>query len=266
MRSEYNSLNVKKRFISDKKDLMREMCSCKDCECETYPYCINALGKLCKECFDIQYYTHKTPVKNDPGRFHLYDNKNQRIDTPITPITHPYIKILSTALDGDCLYSAISLAFDKKITVEMLRFLVASNQNQDTYQAYKELSSYMQEYEPIKGTHSIGEFKILMKKTGEQIGCTACIWGDENALQIIATEYNLTFVIFNEKGQHIQKINSLNNQTSRYVLLLLNSSKQGNEHYNLLQFNNHRLITPYEWDMLKQTISERKRNSKIIQR
>lgn len=254
MRSEYNSLNVKKRFISDKKDLMREMCSCKDCECETYPYCTNVLGKLCKECFDIKFYIHKTPVKNDPGRFHLFETQMSE-----TPITHPYIKILSTALDGDCLYSAISLAFDKKITVEMLRFLVASNQNQDTYQAYKELSSYMQEYEPIKGTHSMGEFKILMKKTGEQIGCTACIWGDENALQIIASEYNLTFVIFNEKGQHIQKINASNsNNQSRYILLLLNSSKQGNEHYNLLQFNNHRLLTPYEWDMLKQTISERK--------
>lgn len=254
LRSEYNSTTVKKRFIKDKKELMREMCACKDCDCETYPYC-TTLGMLCRECFDVEKYEHKIPIKNDPGKYQI--TVSSKKEPPV--ITHPYIKIIPTPLDGDCLYKAVSLAFDEKITVEALRFLVATNQTEVTYGTYKELSTYMSEYEPIKASHNIQDFRILLKKTGEQIGCTNCVWGDENALQIIATQYNIIFVIFNEKGQHIQKItpaNLTNSFNGRYVLLLLNSSKQGNEHYNLLQFNNRKLITQYEWDKLKEKITK----------
>lgn len=258
MRAPYSKEKIKKRKIIDKKGLMREMYACKDCDCESYPWCTK-LGGLCRECIDLQNYVHKKPLRSKPGR---YDTDKSEINNIAhTTLNYPFIKVIPTTLDGDCLYTAISIAFDKKITVKDLRHLVARYQTESTYNTYKELSSFMSEYRPIQPTKSLRDFRILIKKTGKDVGIGNCVWGDENTLQILSTSLRLGIIIFNEKGQYIQHIipertSTFNNtQPSRYILLLLNSGKSGNEHYNLLEFNRHVLLTEFEWKKMKNILS-----------
>ena len=52
MRADYDKSKVEKRAIVDKKELMNEMYLCKECDCESYPYC-SVFGSLCRECFDL---------------------------------------------------------------------------------------------------------------------------------------------------------------------------------------------------------------------
>lgn len=258
------SKNISKRKIANKKDLMREIYSCKECDCESYPWC-TFMGGLCRECIDLNTYVHKRPLRNKPGEYSI-DRKSSVSREP--KVEYMYLKMINTPLDGDCLYKAISMAFNDKITVEQLRYLVATHQTNNTFETYKELATFMPEYRPITGAHCLRDFRILIKKTGEDIGVGNCFWGDENALQIISTFLRLGIAIFNEKGQFIQQITperttTFNNITpTRHVLLMLNSSKPGNEHYNLLQFNRHTLLTPGEWSKMKNIISSRNSNSK----
>ena len=266
MRAPYSEKNVEKRKILTKKDLMRELYACRECDCERYPWCVN-LGGLCKECVDLNTYTHKLPLRSNPVKYANPSDCLSNIKQP--KMTDINIKIIKTKIDGDCLYSAISLAFDGLITIEDLRYLVAINQTEDTFKTYKELATYMPEYRVLSSANSIRDFRVLIKKSGEDVGVENCIWGDENALQIISTFLRLGIKIFNEKGQYIQQIipertTTYDNTTpTRYVLLLLNSSKPANEHYNLLQFNNHTLLTYGEWNKLKNIISggNRSRNT-----
>jgi hypothetical protein len=256
MRSQHTA-DTSKRSITSNKDIMKEMYSCKDCDCGTYPWCSNR-GGLCSECVDLTTYTHKKPLRKKPGRFGSEDPEASPQDPDTYPeITYPYITVIDTPPDGDCLYKAISFAFDEKLTVQDLRQLVARFQTDSTYGTYRELSKYMPEYTPVKAAHNIRDFRILIKKCGQDVGCSMCVWGDENALQIFSTFLRLGIIIFNEKGQYIQKIvpektNTYPSHTpSRYVLLILNGSKPGNEHFNLLQFNKHTLLTPYEWEKMR---------------
>jgi len=256
MRAPHITSAPDKRKILSKKDLMREVYACKECDCEKYPWCVY-MGGLCKSCVDLNTYTHKMPLRNCPGEYSTpRDTKNRE-----SKIEYPHLEIIKTELNGDCLYSAISLAFEGKISVNDLRYLVAHHQTPETYETYKDLASFMPEYLPIKAAHSLRDFRVLIKKTGDDVGVQHCVWGDENALQIISTFLRLGIKIFNEKGQYIQQIvpertNSFNNTTpTRYVLLLLNSSKPANEHYNLLKFNKHTLLTHDEWDKMKSILS-----------
>ena len=256
MRAQFSKEKIKKRKILNKKDLMREMYACKDCDCESYPWCtIN--GDLCKGCVDIVRYTHQKPLRSNPGLYATQQQKRQ----PQSKIDYPYISLIATPPDGDCLYTAISLAFNQKITISDLRHLVARCQTNSTFETYKELSTFMPEYRAITGTRSLRDFRILIKKTGEDFGIGNCVWGDENALQIISTSLRLGIMIFNQKGKFLQQIlpekttTHTNNRPSRYTLLLLNSGKAGNEHYNLLEFNRHRLLTDFEFAKMKNMIT-----------
>lgn len=261
VRAPYEKEKVKKRDLRSKKDMMREMYACKDCDCETYPWCVNKyIGGICRECFDLESYTHKKALRSKPGLYGVDKKEISKLLTPIK-IEYPYIKLIPTPLDGDCLYQSISKAFEGKITVEDLRYLVAQCQNNTTFQTYKELSGFMSEYRPIRGANSLRDFKILIKKTGEDVGCNNCVWGDENSLAIISTMFRLGFMIFNEKGSLIQEIYPERTSTfstrdpSRYLLLLLNGSKSGQEHYNLLEFNHHTLLRPEEVSQISNLLS-----------
>ncbi len=256
MRAPYSKDKIKKRKIDNKKDLMREMYGCKDCDCEKYPWC-TYLGGLCRECVDLHHYVHKKPLRSKAGCFSTDPNSIK--DTP--SIDYPYIKIIKTSLDGDCLFSAISEAFNGKLTIKDLRHLVARYQTRETFETYTELAGFMPEYRPIRAAHSLRDFRVLIKKTGDDVGIENCVWGDENSIQIISTCLRLGIMIFNEKGKFVQSITPERTSTfndtksSRYVLLLLNSSKAGNEHYNLLEFNKHTLLTEYEYSKMKNIIS-----------
>lgn len=248
-RAPYDKEKVKKRNIKSKKDMMREMYGCKDCDCESYPWCINSyLGGLCRECFDLESYTHKKALRSNPGLYGV--DRQSRVGRSV--IDYPYIKLIPTPLDGDCLYRAISKAFDGKVTTEDLRYLVARCQSHVTFETYKELSGFMSEYRPVRAAHTLRDFRVLLKKTGDDVGCSNCVWGDENALSIISTMFRLGFMIFNEKGVLIQRItpertSSYNDcKPGRYIMLLLNGSKAGQEHYNLLEFNRRTLLSEEE--------------------
>lgn len=252
---------IKGRKIADKKALMKEMYSCKECECASFPWC-SKFGSLCKECVDLSSYIHKRPLRNNPGRYAIDPESSHSI--PNDNIDYPYIQVLKTSPNGDCLYKSISIAFDGLITVEDLRHLVARYQTQTTFDMYKELSKFMPEFRPIKGTSCLRDFRILIKKTGGDIGIGNCVWGDENSLQIISTSLRLGIMIFNEKGKFMQSLNPEpiymheNTIPRRYILLLLNNSKAGNEHYNLLKFNNNTLLTDYEIQKMNKMLSLKK--------
>lgn len=264
MRAPYCGDKTLKRKVLTKKHLMKEIYACKDCDCEQYPWC-SYLGGLCRECVDLNSYTHKRPLRSKPGQYGI--DKNEIAKNEITSIKYPRIRVIKTEKDGDCLYSAISLAFNGKLSVKDLRYLVATHQSEDTFHTYRELSTFMPEYRPIRATQSLRDFRVLIKRTGEDVGPTNCLWGDENALQIISTFLRLGIKIFNEKGQYIQEIVPERTMTfdntipTRYVLLILNSSKPSNEHYHLLEFNKHTLLTKLEWDKMKNIISSRNSNS-----
>lgn len=266
MRAPPSGDKILKRTVLRKKDLMRELYACKECDCESYPWC-TYLGGLCRECVDLTSYTHKRPLRSKPGEYSIDRSALSNENAENVEIDYPHVKIIPTPLDGDCLYAAISLAFDSKITVEQLRYLVARYQTPETFDTYKELASFMPEYRPVRATHSLRDFRVLIKKTGEDMGVNNCLWGDENALQIMATFLRLGIEIFNEKGQHVQSITperttTFNNTVpTRYVLLLLNSSKPANEHYNLLQFNRHTLLTKKEWEKMRNLISNSRSSS-----
>lgn len=236
------------RKILTKRELMKEMYACKDCDCETYPWCTTLHG-VCGECFDINEYKHKQALRQEPGKYAI-DRNNIKNKEPT--ITYPYIQKVSIPPDGDCLYKSISIAYDKKIDVKKLRCFVANKQTPHIYNTYKEISKSMKGYTPIEKINNLRELKMLIKKMGKDIGIRDCMWGDENSLQILVNIFNIQIVIFNEQGRLIQTITPCdNNNTPRYIMLSLNNQAPGNEHYSLLKFNNHALLTQNEWSYLK---------------
>lgn len=257
MRASYDEKQVSKRKIVTKKDLMREMYCCKYCDCDGYPWCVY-MGGLCKHCVDLNEYHHKLPLRSRPGEYSSASRKTSKSPE----ITYPRLRIIKTDVDGDCLYQSISLALSGALSINQLRYLVSIHQTNSTFAAYKELSTFMPEYRQLHCIHSLRDFRLLIRKSGKDIGVKNCIWGDENALQIISTFLRLGIKIFNEKGQYIQEIipertsTFDNTNPSKYVLLLLNSSKPGNEHYNLMEFNHHTLLSHSEWEKMKSLISQ----------
>lgn len=243
--------------INELQDLKRELYKCYKCNCNTFPMCveIGCSSELCDECFDLENYTHKLPCKSNPGRFQFSDKPPHSIKPP----SKPTISVINMPSDGDCLYRAFSTSFNNGITVDDLRYLVSRKQSVESFQAYKTLADWkMSEYSAIKGAKTLREFKNVIQYPGSKVGPQHCVWGDENAMRIISNAYRLGILIFNEKGSLIQTIKPEFNRTSkRYVLLRLNSRFQNNEHYDLLVFGGHALITYNELSKLKEILNSR---------
>ena len=237
------------------KEINRELRYCYKCDCETYPYC-SIDGHPCPECFDLYSFSHKSCDKHKLGMF--IKTQSSRLQKQIK-IVDPYIQIIATDPNGDCLYKCLSEAFLGKISVKNFRNLVAQNQSIDTFQAYKTLAENRPEYSCVKAARTLRQFKNLIQRLGRDIGVNQCLWGDENALQIISNVWHISFKIFNEKGYQIQSIIPEHKQVSRIVLLRLNQSEgEGVEHYSLMFYNNHTVLTQFEWKHIKYLLNKMK--------
>lgn len=156
--------------------------------------------------------------------------------------------------DGDCLYEALAKALNhyivrEKLTIAELRFFVSQQQTQERFQSYKALEK---EYPAIEKTKTLREFKNVIQQCGSNTGPAKCMWGDENTLDIISNAYHLRFAIFNEKGRVIQTIEpKLPKRARRTVMLRINQSMPGYEHYSLFMFNQETLLLDNEWNWIK---------------
>ena len=231
--------------------------TCYMCDCQTFPYC-SIDGFVCNECFDVKNYIHYTKDK-EPGVFKKNNNVNQVSSLEKNSIIYPYIQDIITIGNGDCLYECVSHAFCDKISIEDFRNLVAQNQTKDTYEMYKVLSKSNSEYKCIKKVKTFRQFKNVIQRCGWDInGYKNVMWGDENAINIISGEWNIIFVIFNEKGIQLQSIDNTENAVNpKYILLRLDSSKKGNEHYDLISFNKHTLLSKFEWVYLNELLTKK---------
>lgn len=241
--------------INDLKDLKRELYKCFKCNCETFPICMELGGscELCTECFDIEKFTHKQVCTSKPGKFQTSTEKPKLIH-----VKNPRIKNIRMPSDGDCLYNAFVTALENGVTVEDLRYLVSRKQSPESFRAYKTLADWkMAEFNAIKSAKTLREFKNVIQHPGSKVGATHCVWGDENAMRIISNTFYIGVLIFNEKGTLIQTIKPEFKNAKRFILLQLNSRIPDNEHYDLLVFNNNKLITYNELSELKSILNSR---------
>lgn len=241
--------------INNLKDLKRELYKCHKCNCDTFPMCIDVggCGELCDDCFDVNRYQHKEVCTSKPGRF-----KSLNTPTHTIKVKSASINIINMPKDGDCLYNAFRKAFSNGITVEHLRYLVSKKQSIESFRAYKTLADWkMAEFNAIKGAKTLREFKNVIQRSGEKVGANHCVWGDENSMRIMCNAFYIGVLIFNEKGTLIQTIKPEFHPPKRFILLRLNSTYPGNEHYDLLVFNNHSLITYTELSGLKALLNSR---------
>lgn len=258
-----------------------ELFKCYQCDCLTAPYCCIG-GELCLECFDYSHFQHKKPREKFPGTF-LPIKCSNADDHHNEECKHNFLKcdkavkmsffVVRSPPDGDCLYTSISNAMDQKISVKYLRRLVSRKQTTETYTSYMTLADNPEfaEYHNLSHLQSFDQFRHFIQLCGSEVGAAECIWGDENALQIISNEYGFNFVIFNEKGSIIQKVipdccwdgnnghdgNDTEHASSespicqkRYILLRLNGGTKGHEHYDLLKFNDKSILSQELWDIL----------------
>lgn len=248
-------MTTKPLKILNLKDLKRELYKCYKCDCATFPVCVDVLGcgDLCNECFDIAKYNHKLPCRSQPGRFKIAD-----LPQPQQIIKKASIKVSKMPPDGDCLYNAVREALKNGITVDDLRYLVSKKQSIESFRAYRTLAEWkMAEFSAIKGAKTLREFKNVIQKSGRRVGASRCVWGDENAMRILANAFHIGLLIFNEKGALIQTIKPEFSTAKRFVLLRLNNTYPGNEHYDLLIFNNHKLLTHLELSKLNELLNSR---------
>lgn len=238
----------------------KSVSSCFYCDCKTYPFC-TVFGSVCENCFDIWSLKHKNKNTDNfacTGFCKEYEDIEPSVKT-YDPI-NPKIEIVTVKGDGDCLYRCIckALPCNGRITIKDLRYLVAKNQNEITFECYKSSFPFFQKVRSLRG------FQNLIMKCGEEVGTGNCIWGDENALQIISNEYLAHIAIFNEKGNLVQTIlPSVDEDTEipkryvkRFILLLIDNSTDGNEHYYLLKFDNKRLISEPVWKKLLKIVNK----------
>jgi hypothetical protein len=186
--------------------------------------------------------------------------------TASTPITVPTrladsdnrIEEIATDGNGDCLYECISRALSggktPGVTIAALRAFVARSQTDDTYTAYRVVSRQDDGagYDCIKKVRSLRGLKNTIQLCGAQVGADKCLWGDENAIHIIANGYRLRFAIFDNSGRIVQIVEPEETppKTPKTVLLRLHRQISHCEHFNLLTFNNHTLLDQHEWDWL----------------
>ena len=243
-----------------------ELYKCFRCDCVTYPHC-SVLGELCSECFDRKHFKHLKPRSNFPGTFKpsKCDTNCEKTERYADSTTRFYV--VRSPPNGDCLYCSISNALNSsnngntKITVEDLRILVSRKQTKETYDAYMALvkeSPDSLNYKNMENVKSFAQFRHFIQRTGEKYGPNGCLWGDENAIQIIANIYGITFVIFNEKGNVLQKVYPSDSESlckPRYILLRLYSKSEGEEHFDLLTFNQKSILTEAAWQYLLQKLA-----------
>jgi hypothetical protein len=78
----------------------------------------------------------------------------------------------------------------------------------------------------------------------------------------LSNTFRIGVFVFNEKGKLIQSISPDEYKAVRWMLIRLNGSQPGNEHYDLLQFNNNSLLTHPELKVLKEILSSSTRNTR----
>lgn len=270
--------------IADLPNEFTELLKCYQCDCTTAPFCTIA-GELCHECFDYTHFVHKKPREKFPGTFSPYTECPHSDGTASTTTEGARFYVVRSPSDGDCLYHCVCNALTAsnastgskitttskittcKFTVEMLRRLVSRRQTEHTYNMYMTLADTTDEYANLRDIQSFSQFRQFIRRCGSTVGAEECLWGDENALQIFSNEYGITFVVFNEKGNVIQKVlpDLLNESTvrlstaeihcPRYVLLRLNDGKKGQEHFDLLQFNGASILNQKLWEYLQKKTS-----------
>ena len=236
-----------------------EILKCHQCDCLTAPYCTIG-GELCRECFDYSHFQHRDPRVKFPGTFLNFCTETRKCKQCSSSRAHVKEKgvkfyVERSAGDGDCMYTCISNAMDNIISVKDLRRVVSRRQTRAMYDAYMDLlADNCPEYQNLEHINSFDQFRHYIQQCGSEIGSEACMWGDENALYLLANEYGFTFVVFNEKGSIIQKIQPINSDTEivypRYILIRLNGGSKGHEHYDLLKFNDYTILTQDLWNYL----------------
>ena len=230
---------------------MAELCRCYRCNCKTYPIC-TWLGEPCNDCFDVELLQHYHPTLDRPGEHQrvLETNNEQR------PLVRTFIEQIKTQPNGDCLYEAIAHALNHyvrsgvSITIEDLRAAASRFQSNDTFTAYQVLAADQPEYRCISQARTLRGFKNIMQRCGEEVGPEHCLWGDENTLNIFSQLFKVRFAVFNDKGQLVQRVQAQRN-IKHTILLRLNSSRPGEEHFSLLRFNGETILQAHEWNWLQ---------------
>ena len=232
---------------------MAELCRCYRCDCTTYPVC-TWLGEPCEECFDVVKFLHYEPDVSKPGQH----NKEIHESSPTEPrpLVRTLIEEIKTQPSGDCLYEAIVHALNHyvrsgtMITIQDLRDAASRYQTQHTFEAYQVLAEDQPEYRCVSRSRTLRGFKNIMQRTGETVGPEHCLWGDENTLGIFSKLLKMKFAVFNDKGQFRQTIQA-ERGSKHTILLRLNFSRPGEEHFTLLRFNGETVLQEHEWNWLK---------------
>jgi hypothetical protein len=234
-----------------------ELQRCFKCDCRTYPIC-TWFGEPCKECFQPASFRHKRSCGDRPG---LFENGPSASDarTEDRPLIHTRVTEIRTSANGDCFYDCIAKALNRYLnksvaTAEIgtaeLRYFASRQQTQATFEAYRTASlANEDEYKCVARARNLRAFRNAMQQTGDEVGVENCLWGDENALQIVSDAFHLRILVFDQRGQMIQVIGQ---EGFKHTLLLrLNRNKTGQEHFTLLAFNEQTVLVPNEWTWLK---------------
>lgn len=241
--------------ISISPNELAELTRCYRCDCMTGPMC-TWQGEPCTECFDLSSYCHKNPDPREPGK-HVREHVAEL--QPEVPIVDARIKIIPTKPTGDCLYECIVIALNAlvlrniahtRITIDDLRSLVSRKQTEDSFHAYRALSHDQPEYLCLQQTKTLRAFQNIVRVCGRDVGAEHCLWGDENSIHVIANTYRLRIAVFNEKGKLAQFVKPESHTPARTIVLRLNRSSPGEEHFELMQFNRHTLLYESEWRWL----------------
>jgi hypothetical protein len=232
---------------------LNELCRCYRCNCATYPVC-TWFGEPCNECVDIGTLHHYQPNIAKPGEHKKGEAEALSISDP-RPLTRTIIEEVKTQPTGDCLYEAIMHALNHYvtallITIKDLRTAASRYQTQDTFEVYRVLSANQPEYRCVSSSRTLRGFKNIMQRCGESVGVEHCLWGDENTLNIFSKLFKLQFAVFNDKGQLVQLVKAARG-LHHTVLLRLNRSRKGEEHFSLLRFNGETILQAQEWNWLK---------------
>lgn len=135
-----------------------------------------------------------------------------------------------------------------------MRRAAARYQTQHTFTAYQALAADQPEYRCISKSRTLRGFKNVMQRCGEDVGPEHCLWGDENTLNVFSKLFQLRFVVFNDKGQLVQRVQDAV-RVNHTVLLRLNRSRPGEEHFSLLRFNGETILQDHEWNWLKNRLN-----------
>jgi hypothetical protein len=233
---------------------IKELTKCFYCDCATDKTGVCTWhGEPCKECFDVTTYQHYQVDPNHPGLFTQSTARNE-----LRRIEHPRISEIPTDPNGDCLYDCVSKALGG-VPISDLRAFVSRSQTQDTFEAYRTISRNSPGYDVLQKVRTLRGLKNTIQRCGSTVGSNECLWGDENAIQILSNGYLLRFAVFDTTGKMIQNVEpeplgTPSKTPSRTVLLRLNRSTAGSEHFTLLTFNRQTLLQAHEWLWLSQQL------------